>query len=109
MSEDIKDELVKWLKTKTVEEIVYVKKNPEISIFLKHPELTQYEIDLLVLEPDRIQAVKRALSHSDRLLALRSFSKNLNLQYIILNPFDPFIEPVFKNKVAVVTAYPTHK
>jgi len=33
----LREKLVAWLETKTVDDLVYVKKNPDVGIFLKHP------------------------------------------------------------------------
>jgi len=33
----LREKLVAWLETKTVDDLVYVKKNPGVGIFLKHP------------------------------------------------------------------------
>lgn len=106
---NIKDQLIVWLSTKSVSDIVYVKKNPEISIFLKHPELTPYDIELIVHEPQRIVSVKQARDHENRLLAIRTYSRNLYLQYILLNPFSHSLPERLKGKVAIVTAYPIRK
>ncbi|MFP4523921.1 MAG: hypothetical protein ACLFO2_01200 [Candidatus Woesearchaeota archaeon] len=105
----LREKLVAWLETKTVDDLVYVKKNPDVGIFLKHPELTPYDIELIVLEPERVLSVERALDHENRLLAVRAYTRRLFLQYILLDPFHDSLPKRFEGKVAVVTAYPTRK
>ena len=105
----LKNKVIKWLKTKTKEDITYVKDNPEIDIFLAHPGMTRYDAEKLVEEPDKIMSVMRSLSHENRLCVLRIFSKKFNTEYIILDPFYTDIEKKFFGKVAIVTFYPSKR
>lgn len=109
MPDALKDSLVAWLKTRTVADIAYVKKNPLMGIFLKHPELTEYEVQRLVLDPQLVLFVEPAISHEDRVLVIRTYGKNYDLKYILLDPFNEHIERRFKDKVAIVTVYPIRR
>jgi hypothetical protein len=106
MSDILRNKLIAWLRNKTTTDLLYVKKYYQLAIFYKHAELTEYDIELLVLEPQRIHHVEQTVSHSDRLLAVRVLSKKLDLYYVILDPFNPMLHKVYVDKVAVVTAYP---
>ena len=97
---------IEWLKTKTKEDIIFVKKNPELGIFLRHPGMTRYEAEKFIATPDEIYSVERSISHDNRLIIIRSHTKTLNLEYVLLDPFYINIENKFKEKVAFVTYFP---
>ncbi|MBI5390013.1 hypothetical protein HZB02_00815 [Candidatus Woesearchaeota archaeon] len=109
MEEYLKPKIVSWLKTKSVSDIVYAKKNPDATLFGKHIGLTSYDIEKLLDEPEeKIKAVERTISHpNERLLIVRRYSKSYDTTYIILDPFSQDLDEKFKGKVAIVTAYPT--
>ncbi|MFP4118302.1 MAG: hypothetical protein ACLFTR_05265 [Candidatus Woesearchaeota archaeon] len=102
----MKDYIIDWLKTKNEEDIVFVKRNPEFSIFLKHPGMTRYEAKKLVEEPEKIISVEHSLSHDDRLVIIKKQQKHMMIEYIILDPRNPDLEERFKDKVAIVTYFP---
>ncbi len=106
----LKRQIVEWLKTKSAKDIIYVKKNPEITIFAKHPGMTYYDSEKLLDEPEQnILSVERTISHEDRLLIIRHFSKKWNTTYLILDPFYSSLERKFQQKVAIITFYPSFK
>lgn len=103
--EDLKEKIVNWLKTKKESDIVFVKKNHIITIFAKHPGITEFDAKRLISQTQKIKTVERSSSHADRLLIIKSSSKNYDTTYIRLDPFNMDIEPEFKNKVAIITIY----
>lgn len=106
--EDLKSRVINWLKTKSAQDIAYVKEDYQITIFGKHAGITNFDVEQIVEEPDKkIKEVEKSVSHEDRLLILRTFSKKFDTAYIILDPFNPALETKFRGKVAIVTVYPT--
>jgi len=104
----MKERLINWLRTKTKEDIIFVKKNPNL-IFTKHPGMSKYDVEKLIIEPDNIITVEKSISHDDRLVVLKIYSKKYNTEYIILDPFYKNIKNKFKDKVAIVTMYPIRR
>lgn len=96
-----------WLSLKDKNDIKYLKKNYKIGIFMKHPGITEYDAERFIEEPRKIISIVKSSSHEDRLEIRKKFSKKLDLIFIILNPFNPKIESKFKNKLAIITIYPT--
>ncbi len=104
---NLKKNIIDWLNNKSKEDIEYTKRNYEITIFLKHPGITDFDVRKIVDEPEKkILKVERTPKYDNRLLITRKFSNNFNHLYIILDPFDENLESKYKNKVAVVTLYP---
>lgn len=104
--ESLKDKIISWLKTRTIKDIVYLKKNYIFSIFGKHPGISEFDAHKLVLKPEKIISVEFSISHQDRLIIIRAFSKNYDTAFIILDPFDDKVAAEFKNKIVILTIYP---
>lgn len=67
--------------------------------------MSHYDAGKLVDKPEDIIDVQYSKSHDYRLSIVKKFSKNYNINYVTLDPFNPAIEKRFKDRVAIVIFY----
>ncbi len=108
MSDRLHERIKEWLVTIGDNDICYVKKDPR-TIFLKHTEISKEDVRLLILAPEKIRTVARSESHSDRLIIEFDPENSIipPVHFIILDPFSKQLEKKYKNKLAIVTLYPS--